>query len=488
MTNNDGNRPLSEKYPPEYATSAGEDPTAPAVDQPAAEAALSDVISNMANRLSKGSAEEAAIMEVMQRRFDRVAERTEEARRATQGEPGEVSAKVEAALANLAQQAAGDAGPDQSAPAANAAPDHAALTDADDLTPARNAEASPEATWTNASAEQLTRHYEQAGFEFAKADPPVQPAPATSFVADEPLALSLPAEEASPSTEPAITPSEPAISYAQETQPEPQPEVQPEPLTSPAPAPVADASSSEVVYVGGERPAPSETWFAERFAELATRLDAATVGDGSEASLAPLLERLTGLETRLDTALAGRSDEPGASAGGSLHDIELCIAEIASQLETTNAEVARIADIEKQITEFTRRIAGNEDDGVPALFDPGSIADLVAERMASRPMALAAGDATSYGDLEAAGIGELTSMMKDFMAERRTEGEHANAVLDTMQQTIMRLLDRMDSLEGAHRAAPASNAACVAQPQAAAPAQQNQHAAAAEFAQCVDDG
>ena len=46
MTNNDSNRPLSEKYPPEYATSTGEGPTAPAVDQPAAEATLSDVISN----------------------------------------------------------------------------------------------------------------------------------------------------------------------------------------------------------------------------------------------------------------------------------------------------------------------------------------------------------------------------------------------------------------------------------------------------------
>ena len=45
-------------------------------------------------------------------------------------------------------------------------------------------------------------------------------------------------------------------------------------------------------------------------------------------------------------------------------------------------------------------------------------------------------DLLGYGDLEAAGIGELTAMMKDFMSERRTEGEHANAVLDTMQQTI----------------------------------------------------
>ena len=473
MTDNDSNKRLNDSLPPEYTTPSDDaGAPAPAPGQKPDEAAISDVISNMANRLSSGGPEEAQILDAMQRRFDRLAERTEEARGNIPSEPSEAFAKVEAALARLAEQSRIDAAPETSMPAASAEPSPAAAevptaaAFADELTPLQSAPAPEQTAWTSDSAEELTQAYEAEGFELASADRP-QPTAATATKADEYVAPSPPVDAAAP-------PPGPAFSYAPQTELEPEPELQPAPEALSESEPVGGAAPAEIVYVGGERPAPAEAWFAERFSELATRLDAAAGAESTGSSLAPLLERLTSLETRLDTALTGKSDDAAATAGGSLHDIELCIAEIANQLETTNAEVARIAAIENQITEFTRRFTGSEESGESALFDPSSIADLVAERMASRPMALAAGDTTSYGDLEAAGIGELTAMMKDFMSERRTEGEHANAVLDTMQQTIMRLLDRMDALEGAQRAAPASNASWAQQAAAVVSGQQSQ--------------
>ena len=224
-------------------------------------------------------------------------------------------------------------------PAASAEPSPAAAevypaaAFADELTPLQSAPAPEQTAWTSDSAEELTQAYEAEGFELASADRP-QPT-ATATEADEYVAPSPPVEAAAP-------PPGPAFSYAPKTELEPEPELQPAPEALSESGPVGGAAPAEIVYVGGERPAPSEAWFAERFAELATRLDAAA-GKSTDSSLAPIIERLTSLETRLDTALTGKSDDAAATAGGSLHDIELCIAEIANQLETTNAEVARRA-------------------------------------------------------------------------------------------------------------------------------------------------
>ncbi len=456
MTDNDSKNQPNEEF--------GLDQPAQSVQSNETEAdQISNAVSNVAQRLSGSNDEQADIMNAMQRRFERIQERTEEAKRGVTADNGAVFAKVEAAIANLTSKVENQA---SAPPSPEPSPEPSTTPALEPMAPATEPMApafgatttslTDSDVWSRATAEALTSHYEAEGL--ADADP-VTPAP-------EP-GMSRPAQPASPpapmaAEEPGnlAAASTTALAALAGTTMATESDNAPQQLPGPGVSqPIADGAGAEVVYVGGAPVTPSNNWLAERFEDLAIRLDTITGGTATDASLVALLDRLTKLEDRIDTVLAGNTGS--GESGGSLHDIEMCIAEIASQLETTNTEVARIAAIEEQITQFTQRIADGSTAGGAALFDPQSIADLVADRMASRPMALASGDA-SYGALEQAGIGELTVMMKDFMNERRTEGDHANAVLDTMQQTIMRLLDRMDALETAQRSPSQSGAAWVA--------------------------
>jgi localization factor PodJL len=188
------------------------------------------------------------------------------------------------------------------------------------------------------------------------------------------------------------------------------------------------------VYLQPDAQEIGQKWFENRFEELAKRFDAAATGGptGQDGGYAPLLEKFDALEARLG-ALLGQPAEDGTMAGGALHDIELCIAEIANQLEVTSHELKRIDGIEGKIGEISQALASH-----------GGSAGAKASN------AFQAGDA---GD-----VGELSAIMKDFMRERRNEGEHANSVLDTMQQTIIRLLDRMEALESKGARIPSSGA------------------------------
>lgn len=450
MTEKDSNIPSRESHVSEYRDPAEDVSSTPTVEQPAESTGASDVTAKMANRLSTDEAEEAHIRDAMQRRFERIAERTEESRRKTTCEQSEVFARVETALASLAQQteAVAETPSTFSETVATSADTEAVETERavralSEQSLSRVEEAVPAGTWNSESAEVLTRHYEMEACHVQSPDSPAAPravepagsgAPTTAMppVADQPSEL----PDASPThalcSRPNVMPEAENASM---------PALEPEAVSS------DHSSATEILDVDSERAVPSQSWFSERFEDLAARLDAAPSGEIPDTSLTLLLDRLTNLEARLDAALPSSGATSEASAGGGLHNIELCVAEIAAQLETTNAEVARIAEIEQQITAFTQQI-GAEAGGDAGLFDPAAIADLVAERMASRPMALASGD-TSYGELQAAGVGELTVMMKEFVNERRIEGEHANAVLDSMQQTIMRLLERMDAIESA---------------------------------------
>lgn len=217
------------------------------------------------------------------------------------------------------------------------------------------------------------------------------------------------------------------------------------------------------VYLQPDAQELGQKWFEDRFEALSRRLDA-TAGDAefnSAHGMAPLLEKFDALEARFSELLGYTSGNGEKAVGGGLHDIELCIAEIATQLEATTAEMKRIESIEQQVSQISKNLAARGDQATGGLdggvmLDVTAIADKVAERLAARPMAFAG----SNGGLEpgdAAGLGELSAVVKEFMRERRSEGEHANAVLDTMQQTIIRVLDRMDAIEANGTRAPNSS-------------------------------
>ncbi len=156
------------------------------------------------------------------------------------------------------------------------------------------------------------------------------------------------------------------------------------------------------VYLQPNAQEIGQQWFEDRFEELAQRFDGgASIGGGQD--LATLLEKLDSLEARVETAINGNA------SASSMHDIELCIAEIATQLESTTSQLSRIESLESQISKVAKDIAAPRNtisaNGTSTL-DMTALADLVADRIATNPVApgSVSGDPAVSGDV--AGIGE----------------------------------------------------------------------------------
>ncbi|MCB1511864.1 MAG: sel1 repeat family protein, partial [Hyphomicrobiaceae bacterium] len=299
----------------------------------------------------------------------------------------------------------------------------------------------PEEPWDATSAEELTRAYESgvAGL------PPMQ----------------LVAAPAGPDYMNSI--SYHSLAAAQASQPEPQPDAANEaaPATEPA-APDFD-----------------KDWLEERFAEVATRVEQILASNRDSRPLEALTEHFVNLEQRFGQAvedLAKRSDVAG------LGDVEACIAEMAAQLEYTARELGRVSQIEEQVKTLALRVSDERlaalmppppepvdvraiadvvvsqlapqlhpvESPAPQPVDVQAIADVVADRLASqqRPAEPAA------PGIDKSEIDEIKTMIGGLVSARQSENEHTSSMLDTMQQAMIRLLDRMDAIEDSAAAAP----------------------------------
>jgi|GEM_PF-608964 len=215
-----------------------------------------------------------------------------------------------------------------------------------------------------------------------------------------------------------------------------------------------------------------KAWLEDRFAEVAIRVEHILTKNRSEESIPDISERFEVLEERFGEAvidLATRSDV------ASLGDVEACIAAMAEQLERTQVELSRISDIEAQIQVLASRVS---DERLKALVDPlpaveapvidaEQIADVIAARLALQH---AEDHVPSETGIDKREIEELKNLVRTLVSEQRNEGEHTSTILDTMQQAMIRLLDRMDAVEDANSPVPGrQNITTASQPQESTP-------------------
>lgn len=215
-----------------------------------------------------------------------------------------------------------------------------------------------------------------------------------------------------------------------------------------APAPVPEVAPAPVVVA----PDFDRSWLEERFAEVASRVEQILSENRQGEPLEMLGERFVDLEQRFGAAvedLAKRSDVAG------LGDVEACIAEMAAQLEYTARELARVSEIEEQVKALAMRVS---DERLAALAQPAqpavdvhAIADVVASRIAAEAPRQVEAPQPAFDKSE---LDELKAMVRSLVSERRGETEHTSSMLDTMQQAMIRLLDRMDAIEDARAPAP----------------------------------
>ena len=113
--------------------------------------------------------------------------------------------------------------------------------------------------------------------------------------------------------------------------------------------------------------------------------------------------------------------------------------------------------IEEALAVDRRAVVGRKDRradgrGQPAGPDAGAIAKLVADLISQRMPKPAAPQADPT-----AAPRRAQAMLEAFVAEQRHGDEQTTTMLDTMQQAMIRLLDRMDAIEQVRYAEPAED-------------------------------
>jgi localization factor PodJL len=231
----------------------------------------------------------------------------------------------------------------------------------------------------------------------------------------------------------------------------------------------------------------------ERLADIATRLERSFAGIDRSGSVDQISARVQSLEESIVKAMAGSVTRADLS---SLKSIEHQVEDLTARFDTVQTHFSRLDTIELELRALAERISEDrlvklldgsgsstpDDDkftgAVSAKFaehmpiiedalktiadrvskenlaammeapaqnqpDIAHIARLVAEQVALRMPKQERHDNT----VELRRIDDLSALLQSYVSEKRQGDEQTNAMLDTMQQAMIRLLDRMEAIE-----------------------------------------
>lgn len=208
-----------------------------------------------------------------------------------------------------------------------------------------------------------------------------------------------------------------------------------------APALSAAAVLNEAQPHAGARGVERE-WLEAKFAEIAERIEQSFATLTPESPIESLSERFDLLEQRFGDALhdvATRSDVEA------LHQLEGQIAELAAQVEQAHLQFTRLDMIEQQISSVIEHMSDQHlaaQPGAHALDTEAMerVAEMAARHVADRLVMPPTGS-------EETATREVRSLLESFIVERRQGDEHTMTMLDTLQQALIRILDRVDAIE-----------------------------------------
>ena len=228
------------------------------------------------------------------------------------------------------------------------------------------------------------------------------------------------------------------------------------PVQTPAPTPAGQGATA----LDGDT---QRVWLESRLSDIAQRVEQSLLDLRPEASLAAFGQRFDHFEERFGHALdsvATRSDVEG------LRLVEAHIAELSSQLEQTRGQLARLDAIEAQLTELRHQFSDEEimrllGGTVPTEEDLTRFAEDAATRVAQRflagmpkqgfePTGLAERTAEAVQSVQATSSRQMLGiqeMLAAFMDERRRGEAFTAEALETMQQAMQHILERVDAIE-----------------------------------------
>ena len=189
------------------------------------------------------------------------------------------------------------------------------------------------------------------------------------------------------------------------------------------------------------------TWLEARLAGIAETVQQSLTENNPVKSLAALAGRLDQLEARLEAFLADASVRFG---GDWLNLLEQHVKELSAHFEATSGQLARLDAIDAQLRQLSqalderRQLVQAEPKGLRE-EDVEALIQSAAERAATH---LAATLPEPEGTKR---IDALEGMMQDYIAERRREEEATSGTLNTIEEALLRIIERVDTLESPAR-------------------------------------
>ena len=204
------------------------------------------------------------------------------------------------------------------------------------------------------------------------------------------------------------------------------------------------------------------TWVNERFAEIAQRIEQSLAAIRPDSSLLRLGHRFDHLEQRMTAVLSNVASKADLKE---LRIAEAQVEDISAQLEQLRRQLARLNSIDSHINRLSERLS---DDKLAGLAGPGGAGGRDEARLAAIDANVQALSARLSRDQLAELIkenarpgdqGDLRGLLENLINERRHNDENNASMMETMQQAIIRVLDRIDGLELAqqNRAAPTAH-------------------------------
>lgn len=211
----------------------------------------------------------------------------------------------------------------------------------------------------------------------------------------------------------------------------------------------------------GETTAIERAWLEDRFAEIAVLIEQTMSQMRDNDPVHALKDRFE----KIQDDLSGAVDElPTQKDFESLKSLEGEIEQLREHFENVQAQLSRLDTMESQLQSVVERLS---DDNLQSMFqaqapgstDPAELAAIVGEYVANR-----VSDKQAEAPSNDTGVMRLEETLTRFIEEQRAGNASQVAVLDTLQDAMVQMLDRVDGMpEAPYAAAPA---AAPAQPEA----------------------
>jgi len=226
-------------------------------------------------------------------------------------------------------------------------------------------------------------------------------------------------------------------------------------------------------------------WVEDRFAAITSDIERPLAAARPDAAIDRLMARVDTFETRFETALSSVGEELSSVAKTThIRQLESQIGDMGKQMVVVRQQLDRLAGIEAQLQELNSIAAAAQQQGDEGLENSQAHTVLPAQQIDTEALATNVADlavrrlseliesSEPRGAAPVAAHSEVTeNLLRSYMDERRRSKAETNGMLDTMQEALVRLIDRVEAIDAAQAefrslAAPAAAPAVATNSQA----------------------